>query len=70
MSGGNWNYQDVTYDSVSPNDLEEILKALRKLWHIIDWCESNDSIYDEENAKELYQIIKDLGDDIFKKHGK
>ena len=64
MSGGTWNYQDVSVDNYHARDIYEIINALIDVFHLIDWAESGDT--DIEYAAPLvYKRMLELGNFLF-----
>lgn len=55
MSGGLWDYQDQKEENYTFKNISEIIYALMKVFHEIDWAESGD-----KNRKEVEPIIYDI----------
>lgn len=64
MSGGRWNYQQYGIEEKA-DEVAELLKAIAKAEHIVDWSESGDTVRRREDGSGAERDLYDLWRDTF-----
>lgn len=75
MSGGTWRYQSNHLEDLAmelelkTNELVELIKAVARTEHIVDWAESGDTVRRREDGsgaeRELYDLWLETFDKVY-----